>query len=186
MKLNKKGFTLIEILATVTILGILSGVAVIATSRYLDKARNDSYKAMEESSYVAAQNYLQKHNPVIPVFTERRKNNTVTFDETTSDANLKKVMDGTSCKTGGCVYKLESSTLVEEGFLDEFEDPKSKGTNCGANIYITKTKASGQTLESYTYLVEITGCTGYTSSHKILDKNGVETDKEAIGKFFRS
>lgn len=58
MKENKKGFSLIELLATITILGILMGGAVIAVSKYLDKSRMQSYKTMEKSAYNAAQNYV--------------------------------------------------------------------------------------------------------------------------------
>lgn len=58
MKLNNKGFTLIEILAVVVLLGILGGVAVTGVNRYLEKARTQAYEALEETLYSATQNYI--------------------------------------------------------------------------------------------------------------------------------
>lgn len=60
-KLNNRGLTLVEILAVVTILGIISTGAVAAYSTYLDKARQQDYKTMEESTYAAAQNYMMDY-----------------------------------------------------------------------------------------------------------------------------
>ena len=40
--MNKKGFTLIEIISVIVIMGILMGIAIAGTSRYLDKTRNQA------------------------------------------------------------------------------------------------------------------------------------------------
>lgn len=58
MKQNNKGFTLIEILAAVVLIGILSGVAITGVNRYLEKTRQQAYEAIEETLYGAAQNYI--------------------------------------------------------------------------------------------------------------------------------
>ena len=64
MKLNKKGFTLIEILATITILGILSGLAVNAVTKYKEKTIKESYYTMEDTIYDAAQAYIEKKGSI--------------------------------------------------------------------------------------------------------------------------
>ena len=60
-KINKKGFSLVELLAVIAILGILSGVAIIAYNRYTSRARNDSYKELAESAINGAQQYFMDH-----------------------------------------------------------------------------------------------------------------------------
>lgn len=59
---NKKGFTMVELLATVVILGILAGVGVPLVYRYLDKAKTNSYKHMLTGAYDAANNVVLEKN----------------------------------------------------------------------------------------------------------------------------
>ena len=51
--MNKKGFTLVEILAVVAILSIMSGVAVAGVSKYLSQSKSQAYESMEKSAYDA-------------------------------------------------------------------------------------------------------------------------------------
>lgn len=64
MKLNDKenrGFSLVELLAVIVLLGIIATAATIAVSRYLNKAQKQSYETMESSVYDAAQNYMMDY-----------------------------------------------------------------------------------------------------------------------------
>lgn len=45
---NKYGFTLVEILGVVVILGIVSGVGVAGYSNYVEKAKANYYDSQEE------------------------------------------------------------------------------------------------------------------------------------------
>ena len=56
MKNNQTGFSLIELLGVVVLLGILSTVAISATSKYLKQSREKSFRMMSQSIYEAAQN----------------------------------------------------------------------------------------------------------------------------------
>lgn len=56
--LNNKGFSLVELLAAVTILGILMLVAVVGYSKYIDKAKKDSIDIFNKSSLNAAEEYF--------------------------------------------------------------------------------------------------------------------------------
>lgn len=60
MRKNNKGFTMIELLAVVTIMGILMVVAVPAVTKYITKGRNQSLETMFKSSYEAAENYMME------------------------------------------------------------------------------------------------------------------------------
>lgn len=58
---NNKGFSLVELLAVLTIMGILSGVAVAGYTRYRERATNDNYRMMSDNAAVAAEEYFMKN-----------------------------------------------------------------------------------------------------------------------------
>lgn len=68
---NNKGFSLIEILGVVVILGILSLIGVAAYSKYLESSRQQAYDTMAKSAASAANQYVMDHP----------ETTTVTFDE---------------------------------------------------------------------------------------------------------
>ena len=53
-KLNKKGFTLVELLTTITILGILMAVAGGAVLIYLKRSRTQAIETIASTSYDGA------------------------------------------------------------------------------------------------------------------------------------
>lgn len=59
---KNKGFTMVELLATVVILGILAGIGVPLVYRYLNKARTNSYNHMLTGAYDAANNKIIENN----------------------------------------------------------------------------------------------------------------------------
>ena len=66
MKKNKRGFTLIEILAAVTILGILSIIAVISVNNIIQKTKQNHYTTAEEQLEMAGQSYVQQNRSALP------------------------------------------------------------------------------------------------------------------------
>ncbi len=114
-KINGKGFSLVELLGVIVILGILSGVAVIAVSRYLNKAKTQSYEIMEESVYSAAQNY------VLDSIDEFSGNKTVRIEKLVEDGYLDPLIDpakkdGSEC--GGTVV-IKSKSASGSGAVDD-------------------------------------------------------------------
>ena len=63
---DKKGFTLVELLATVTILGILSTIAIASVSGLLQKGRDEHYKTAEKQMIQAAKSYVQQNRGALP------------------------------------------------------------------------------------------------------------------------
>ena len=59
--MNNKGFTFIEILAVIVLIGILSSIAIIGVSRYRENAKNKDYEALARSSYNAMEEYMIKN-----------------------------------------------------------------------------------------------------------------------------
>ena len=118
MKLNKKGFTMVELLAAVSIMAILSGIAVAAYTKYQEKARQDAYKTMEQSAHYAAANYIQEKGVIIA------NGSTKTFDviDLIDAGLLEKLEDprakGFYCHNGSKV--LVTRTKGTSGALDKY------------------------------------------------------------------
>ena len=147
MKLNKKGFTMIELLAAVTILGVIATMAVVSYTKYQEKVRNDAYKAMEKSAFSAAQTYIADKGIVVPL----------------TKTNAKPIEISTLVDEG-YLKKLEDPRA------------KGSACHLGSTVKVYKTKHDGTKLEEHTYIVTIR-CTGYVSSHINADgdvEEGVE------------
>lgn len=67
MKKNNKGFTLVELLGVMTIMGILMVVAIPAVTKYLTRSRNTSTDTMVKSAYEAMENYMMDNDVLIGV-----------------------------------------------------------------------------------------------------------------------
>ena len=53
--MNNKGFSMIELLGVIVIIGILAGLAIPAVTKYIGKTRDRAYDNIYESAYAAAQ-----------------------------------------------------------------------------------------------------------------------------------
>lgn len=60
--MNRKGFTLVEMLAVIAIMGILSGIAIMGVSKYLSDSKDKAYKSIIKSAYSASTNYILDNN----------------------------------------------------------------------------------------------------------------------------
>ncbi|MBP3800377.1 MAG: prepilin-type N-terminal cleavage/methylation domain-containing protein, partial [Bacilli bacterium] len=56
--LNKKGITLVELMAAIAIVGILSGIAIMSVTKYQEKTRKDVYKNHETNLKDGVINYF--------------------------------------------------------------------------------------------------------------------------------
>ncbi|MEG0995103.1 MAG: type II secretion system protein [Bacilli bacterium] len=72
-KINKKGFTLIELMAVITILGILLLIAVPSVSKYLTQSQESAYHDLEKTIENASKNYLIDNQDLIPLPNETKK-----------------------------------------------------------------------------------------------------------------
>ena len=64
--MKNKGFTLVELLAVIMILGIIMTIAIVSVSQYITSSRNQTYTEHEDTLKRAAQNYLLDHTDLIP------------------------------------------------------------------------------------------------------------------------
>ncbi len=59
--MNRRGFSLVELLASIAILGILSGLAMTAVQRYQSQAKQQAYDTLVSSAKEAAESYAMDH-----------------------------------------------------------------------------------------------------------------------------
>ena len=78
--MNNKGFTLVEILASVSLLAVLSGVAIAGVSKYIETSKKKAYKNMEAQIFDAAQSYIEENSTAIPTSGRRIEVQTLTSE----------------------------------------------------------------------------------------------------------
>ncbi len=115
--MNNKGITLVELLAVISILGILTLVGTGAYLKYKTDSVDKGLEALKKSSLNAAENYFYDHNVT-----------TVTLE-----------------------------TLVNQGYLENRNDPFGRGLQCGGSVTKTSTSTNSDpgTLETNEYKVRL-------------------------------
>ena len=63
---SNKGYTLVELLAVIIIIGILLGVSITAVLHFVDRARDEQKKNQEKTLAMAAENYFQENRGQLP------------------------------------------------------------------------------------------------------------------------
>ena len=56
--MKNRGFTMVELLGTITILGILMAITIVGYSRYQAQSKQKAFKLLMESSSNSAENYF--------------------------------------------------------------------------------------------------------------------------------
>ena len=114
MKLNNKGFSLVEILAVVVILGVLSAIMVPTVTGIISSNRENSYENLKKSITSSARIYISDNRYDIAV-----EDNTC---NTNTETNITKI--GTNNIQDS---KIPLSLLVTAGDLDEIiVDPRDR------------------------------------------------------------
>ena len=104
---NESGFTMIELLATITILGILMAVAIGAVSWILDLNEKRYYSTLEKNVALAAESYYADHRASLPsAIGQSRKLLLKTLVE------QKYLPDVLDYGKGDCTASLESYVVV--------------------------------------------------------------------------
>ena len=101
--MNKKGFTLIEMLAVVVLLGLLMGLLFPAVSKYIIGTRDNTYTVYEADMKTSAQNLMTE----------------------CVEAN-----DTLCIPKSGKSKKITLSELIATGFTDKLRDPKDDSKDC--------------------------------------------------------
>lgn len=112
--MNKKGFSLVELLGTITIIGILMGLAIGAYSRYINGTRKKAYETLVQSSISAMEEYIVDH-PTATTISINDLYEKGYLERPTDPSSSAEICDGkvvrTTTGSGG-----ESSILPEEKY----------------------------------------------------------------------
>ena len=114
MNLNKKGFSLVELLAAIVILGIMITLATVAYSRYRQHAKQQAYDTLAKTASEAAAQYTMD-NPEKEIWS-------VSF-ETLYEGEYMSSLSDPGIKNKQCKGDVVLRTLKEEtiGSLDTKE-----------------------------------------------------------------
>ena len=113
MKLNNKGFTLVEVLAVIVILGVIGGIATSSVLSSINTSKESSYKLMVNNIIIASENLYKEvsFGNTIYKYEQDGQKNKITIDS--SDNTI----------------KINLQTLVSNGFLTGSENTRQDETN---------------------------------------------------------
>ena len=120
MKKNNKGFSLVELLAVIVILGLIAAIGISATSYLVDRAKKDKIDSQKNTIIMSTQTYMQNNKNLVPKIigeskiikiSDLRKSNYLTEDI--------KNDKGESCmeKSYVRVYKLSNTEYTYTSYL---------------------------------------------------------------------
>ena len=150
MKINNKGFTLVEILAILVILGVIIAIMIPNVNNLIEKNKNNSYNQLIKSIESATKMYISDY-----------RYNITLEDKTCTEAsmiNIKKVANNDISDS-----KIPIKILIDEGNLKTSKDG-----------YIYNPKNTKQKLNiNNSYIIVKYDCT--TKDYLYLTKNPDET-----------
>lgn len=151
-KRKNKGFTVIEILAVIVILGILTAVAIPNVVRYITRSRKQAYETMEKSIYDGARNYVLDENKFL-----------------------------NKCDNGYSDIESGNKLLLKNyKYIDTLTDPTDNSKECEYKAYgCMESEQSMATLATYKYKIQIK-CVDYEKCAVYRDDGSVSPCEDVI------
>ena len=112
---NRNGFSLIELIGVIVILGIISLIAITEVNRYIKNTKTEMYKTYEKNIETATKNKM---------------------------INCINEKDNCTIPENGDKLKISIESLVEDGYTEKLQDPEQKGSFCTGYSEVTNSGAS--------------------------------------------
>ena len=126
-KMNRKGFTLIELIATIVLLGIIASISFVSIYRVIEKNKEDNCKILVNNIKAAANEYASDNRYKI----SNNKMDGININKTTITEE-----DGTSKQFDSIQFTAEK--LISNKYLNaSIDNPYDKGNPITSNIDIT-------------------------------------------------
>ena len=125
--MNKKAFTLVELLVTILLISIVSGLCVVSYTTIINHSNPKFYKSIEENIELAASDYVLDHRDKNPVGNSIEQ---INLGDLEDGKYVEKVIDvnGNHC-TGKIVVYKENKRIKYDVCLT-CGDYKSSGPHC--------------------------------------------------------
>lgn len=127
MKLNSKGFTLVEVLAVIVILGILATIMIPITGKMMTQNKTDNYNNLKESILSSTRMYIS----------DNRYNIVLDENCTSNFKSIQKINEVTISNN-----KITIESLITNKYLNQniIKDPRdnNKTLNNGNSYVIVK------------------------------------------------
>ena len=139
---DKKGFTLVELLAVIVVIGILALVVVPSVTGYVTNTRTETYKAHEKAMMEAAKSYT-----------------------------VECIQNGIYCgiPKSGDQTEVYLKDLIAGEYITKLQDPSNKSKECDPNrSYVIISNTGGKTGDSYKY-ESCLYCTTYSTNNPNCD-----------------
>ena len=172
--LNRNGFSMVELLAVIVILGILGTIAIVSISTILTRAEKNHYKTQEKNMIMAAESYVQDNRNILPK--EIGDTRTITLQELQSRKYIGEVLDRSkaSCTTGEVtIFKYSQDGYSYKVYLKcpKYETGKDQYDENGPTIDLKLNK--NYTDPYFTYAITTTGENKIISYSYQIYKSGI-------------
>lgn len=154
--MNNKGFTLVELLATIAILGILSTVTIVSVTKYYEKSQENAVSAFEKNIVTTLESYVSMYGSKLFCSTCRNQSRTV----------QKCYYSGTELKCEDTILKKSSVQFKELYYKnitsDDLINPSTK-VKCDDTDEITIYRDSDYV---YCFIIEENNCSNKINTCK--------------------